>query len=846
MEQENKLNEKKNLRDKNLYKTINFETSSNLASEKNLIAIERTQYEFKDEPVQLVISSDGILETTTEAINILTALKNEKLCILSINGPLSTGKSTLANNIINVNDSGFKVGEKTEGIWLWGKPIKLSNDSNLLILDCQGLNKSDNHNISQKLFILSILLSTCVVYNTKGELTEGIINDFIYFSDLTNKVNVQGENDNKINNIDNLKEYFPELILINDVASKENIQDSVEKNPLSENICKLFENKSYYNRQNYQELIEKVKSEMKYKTIKNHIIDGDSLFGLLQNYIDFINNEEHPVINSALENVLLSKAKNESEFILDEFKNVFNKKLEYPMSITDIYKIFLGLEKKYSDKFFKKVEKYLTHRQTGEYIKKLFTDMEKELDSCLETNKDYYDEWFGLEYKELEEVLSKINLESIEQIKVFILSYTSTLQTCLNKFLNIPNSEFCKNLITILSKIFQEFVFDKLNQFGEKINDIYENYSKECNSNIENLNNNIKKLTDQIDSNKKLLNDKNKEKSEANRSFMELETKIDKLNREIKSKEKEYENNLNIEIQKYQKMETYYTSQIKEKEQSISNLESKIEQLNKDLLGTNNESQNKANELSRENIKLQNEIKRMKSEKSIEGKESPVVYDEQNLNLQTFFKNIQNTFMEFKESVDKLDKENENIFKTKHLDNSTKEIEGKINNCVTDIKSFCEKQIKTMNENYENEIKKIKDEYDELNFELTKKNVDVSEQTKLKEVCEIKLKESVKQINELTEISKSKDNLITTQNEALRMYEDKINDYKKMKEDLELSLAKNIYNFKMKEDEFDSLLMVIEGIVSRKKEKYEHNLNKLSPDIQNTLQALVKQYKFFK
>ena len=78
------------------------------------------------------------------------------------------------------------------------------------------------------------------------------------------------------------------------------------------------------------------------------------------------------------------------------------------------------------------------------------------------------------------------------------------------------------------------------------------------------------------------------------------------------------------------------------------------------------------------------------------------------------------------------------------------------------------------------------------------------------------------------------------------MYEDKINDYKKMKEDLELSLAKNIYNFKMKEDEFDSLLMVIEGIVSRKKEKYEHNLNKLSPEIQNTLQALVKQYKFFK
>ena len=67
-----------------------------------------------------------------------------------------------------------------------------------------------------------------------------------------------------------------------------------------------------------------------------------------------------------------------------------------------------------------------------------------------------------------------------------------------------------------------------------------------------------------------------------------------------------------------------------------------------------------------------------------------------------------------------------------------------------------------------------------------------------------------------------------------------------MREELELSLAKNIYNFKMKEDEFDSLFMVIEGIVSRKKEKFEHNLNKLTPETKNIVETLVKQYRFFK
>ena len=825
--------------EKGLEKVLSLETNSNLASQKSLLSISRTPYEFKDEPIQLVISSEDILETTAEAINILTALKNEKLCILSINGPISTGKSTLANNIIDKTEQGFKVGEKTEGIWIWGKPITLDNGTKLLILDCQGLNKSENDKISNKLFILSILLSTSIIYNTQGELTEDLIKDCINYLDLTEKVKINNTNNNA-----NLNEYFPELIFTNNNLSKEKIQELIEKNTLYGNISNLYENKGYYNTQNYKELIDKIKSEMEYKTIDNNIIDGDSLFGLLQNYIDFLNNGEPPVINSALENVLLSKAKNESDLILDEFKNIFNKKLEYPMSITTIYKIYLELQQKYTTKFCNKVKKYLNPSQTGEYLKKLFTDMEKELDTCLETNKDYYDEWFGMEYKELEEVLSKINLESINKSKLFILTYTSTLQTCINKFLNIPNTDFCKNLLTTLSKIFQNLFFEKLNQFGEKLNNIFENYNKESNVNIENLNNEIKKLNEQLEENKKLLNDKNKEKSESNRSVLELESKIEKLNREIKSKEKEYENNLNIEKQKYQKMETYYSTQIKEKEEKISNLESKIEQLNHDMLGSNKESIMKANELNRENIKLQSQIEQLKRKDS---KEDNNMYDnEQNLSLQTLFKNIQNTFMEFKESVDKLDKGNENIFKTKNLENSTKEIEGKLNISVNEIKKFFETHIKEMTENYEKELKKIKDEYDEINFELTKKNVDINEQTKLKEVCEIKLKESVKQIGELNEISKSKDSLISTQNEALKMYEDKINDYKKMKEDLELSLAKNIYNFKMKEDEFDSLLMVIEGIVSRKKEKYEHNLNKLSPDIQNTLQSLVKQYKFFK
>jgi hypothetical protein len=45
------------------------------------------------------------------------------------------------------------------------------------------------------------------------------------------------------------------------------------------------------------------------------------------------------------------------------------------------------------------------------------------------------------------------------------------------------------------------------------------------------------------------------------------------------------------------------------------------------------------------------------------------------------------------------------------------------------------------------------------------------------------------------------------------MYEEKILEYRKSKEDLEINLNHNIVNYKMKEDELDTLLMVIEGIL---------------------------------
>ena len=276
--------------------------------DKEVFGKPQQEYIFKEEPIQLISISDCMIKLKEEGINLLKALTDQNLSILSLNGPLSSGKSSLANTIINKTSSGFKTGEKTQGIWIWGKPIDLKDGIKLLLLDCQGLNKDESESISNKLFILSVLLSTSIIYNTQGELNDNTINDFFYYTDLSNKIKVHSDNNNKLNNINNLKEYFPELIFINNTLSKENIQDLIEKNPSCGSIVELFEKRVYINSQNIQVLSEKIK-DMKCKSIDKNIIDGDSFLGLIQNYIDFINQGKNPVIYSALENVLLSKAK---------------------------------------------------------------------------------------------------------------------------------------------------------------------------------------------------------------------------------------------------------------------------------------------------------------------------------------------------------------------------------------------------------------------------------------------------------------------------------------------------------------------------------------------------------
>jgi hypothetical protein len=775
---------------------------------------------YKQIPIELIKTNKDSLEITDEALKLLFSLKNEKLFILTINGMSQSGKTTLANKLIS-KEKGFDAKKSTKGIWLWGTPINIKNNIKLLIIDCEGIKDNKINNFA----LLSILFSTHFIYNTKGDLNDNIINK--YFSNM----NIKDLITFNINNKHNL----PEIIFVNDLLKEDEIKNKIKNNKtyINSDIKFFYKNQKYLQTKNIKELINNINND-------NNYLDGEIFFGLIQNIINYINHNEKIDIDSALENNLLYKANNIKENIFEEYKNELYKKIEYPMSFSGIYKIFNEIQTNYINSFSQKTDNLLKPVNLGEYINQINNYMEKEINYIMNKNNEYYENYFLLQFQDFKKNLNvEENLEKIENFHKFISDYCGKFDNCLQKFfslfLNIDNSN--KFFVNILLKLYEDFIVTKFIKVSEDINKKYDEEIYKYKEEISSLKSNINKLNEQINILNSSLEEKNKEKSAINKNFFELESKFDKFNREQKLKIKEYENNINIETQKYKKMENYYVTQLKEKEKIINNLENKIEKINQDMQTLNKENTIKINEFNRENNRLLNEIERIKDIKN--RNKSDFLGGDKNVNIPSLLKNVHKSFLDFKESVDKLIKENDSIQKNKYLEITRQEIENKLNNVLNDAKNFCNLQIKNVSDNYEKIIKKIKNESEELNFEVSKKNFALNEQMLLKETYEKKFNESNKSIDNLKSMVQDKDNLIKTQNNAFKVYEERINDS-------EMKMAENIINLKMKEDEFESLFMVFENIVSKRKDKFEHDLKLLSPEAQRYLKALVKQYKLFK
>lgn len=940
---------------------------------------------YKDQPIQLVtLDSEGSFEITYEGSQFLSSLADKKLSVLSITGPYRSGKSFLANLIMN-QMSGFKTGSTTnactKGIWAWGRPCELSDGTLLIVLDSEGLGsveKDRELNIDLKLFTFCILVSSTIVYNSKHSISEDKIEELANVANLTNRIKLyentketeksreekknqpksnkksdEEEFDSLISNSSELTDCFPKLIwavrdfsldlqgmsaneYLEKALSSSDIENSKGKNE-SRNIIKKnfkdrecitiviptndpkklknleFESREVLRKEFCEaidKLVEKIKNEKRKKIIKGVELDGITLLGLIQNFIDALNNNETPVIMSSLESVLLAKAGKQQQVFYEKFKQLFLttesnvmkdnqltktiEKLELPLSNHELINNYFEISTNIITDFTKSLSPTLTPFQVGNYCTTLLAKCQNDFFTTYEQNLEYLDAWVDIEHSNIAKIINNtiknnfnvkpinsesnsssknldedsysneifdIEIEKPEDLVRFCYLLSGDFQQQFSSKLKLfPEIAFSK-LFMKVNKLIEETVFIRLRNISRSLNNIMISELGNLHDQIDKLKLTTKKQKEQATYDKKLLDEIKKEKNELYKSKLELESKFDSTLRELKNKEREFTNNLNIESQKYSRMENYYLNILKEKNQAILEEEKKVISLNKELSILQKEISTKSFEFKKESSILNYEIEKIKtSQKSTtsynvtsEGqvKNSQVSKGNQEddlsqLQIQSIFKNLQSLYIDFKELIEKSDRERESVFRKKFFELSNKDIEKKTLSLNYEVKMFRDGHLKEIQETYEKKYKDMMIEISDLKLKIDQLELLVSEEKNSNEVLKIKIDGQKKQMEEVKKISESKSSIITNLKDHLSTYEEKAKNWKEEKENFEYKICELASGMRMKDDEMETVVMLLESILSKNKRKFDNHINRIDENITNSIMRLVKDYKIFK
>lgn len=109
-----------------------------------------------------------------------------KIAVVAVAGMYRTGKSYLLNRMLLGRSDGFGVGPTinpcTKGLWMWGRPIvhRTSRDEilNVFIVDSEGMGACEEDSThDSRVFALTMLLSSCFIYNSMGVIDENAISN---------------------------------------------------------------------------------------------------------------------------------------------------------------------------------------------------------------------------------------------------------------------------------------------------------------------------------------------------------------------------------------------------------------------------------------------------------------------------------------------------------------------------------------------------------------------------------------------------------------------------------------------------------------------------------------------
>ena len=266
----------------------------------------------------------------------------------------------------------------SKGLWIWGKPVlgrtATGESLKILVIDSEGIGALDQDSThDSRIFALSILLSSCFLYNSVGSIDESSIENLSLVVNLTKNIQINANSAAEVDTEDFAK-YFPTFIWVvrdftlqlvdaagEEISSKKYLEKALEpqhgfsdqiehKNRIRRLLNSFFPEKECFtlvrpllDEQNLQKLetvdFDQLRPEFveQMMTLRKHILtkikpkqidgkklDGQMFLGLIQSYVNAINNGSVPNIQNAWSYVCESQCRK----ALEESIELYDKQIK--------------------------------------------------------------------------------------------------------------------------------------------------------------------------------------------------------------------------------------------------------------------------------------------------------------------------------------------------------------------------------------------------------------------------------------------------------------------------------------------------------------------------------------
>ena len=758
-----------------------------------------------------------VLELTNQGMDYLNQWNTNLIGIISLIGPKDSDKSSFANIIIG-DKAAFETSKQTEGIYMWGQPIAHQENSDLLVLDTESLYKQSNlHTPYDKhTFILSCLLSSIMIYNTNESLSD-CINKFsnlakeslsclkktegkeltpselplVYFilhniNIDSNSANSQFQNMVKDNPI--FQKYFKnfKVVVLKKAGDflKTNTLNPLSKSKISTGIklddIGALDDQDY--KQKAKLIKDQIMNDLEPKKINNCNLDGKSLYGLIQSFVDSLNKGENIILFNQFNNIIslnLSDVVDQINFNFtsDILKEKMASNTTFEETFLEICKVtFNDCINEQFDKFKSApIVKISPSPSLFNGIKLIFRKCLDLLCENIQTTIDkkakIINDISKLEYK----IPNKLEGHNIEQLLYKLSNF-------INENILTPLFEPNNNKLQNNDKI-EQILKSKLCETIEKISPLIQGQ-------INKLNEDNTKLKEELE---KLKENHRKEMEQKYNEISELKMKTEKQDRLMKEKELENMTLINIEKEKYSQLEEKYNLEINEKNSHIIELTKNSNSLNQ-IVSTGGITQDGNN----------NEMVQLES-------------------LKNEYSYITNIIVKYKMLVTKLINDKDFFFEDILIDKT-----------IGDLRKKYPEIFGLLSE--KESLENMKNYYDKQREILRNENINLKE-TNMSQAEEIndlkeKLDETSKLVDDKITIIESQTSIIKNKETVISGLENS-----NKENDIKNKLEKQAYT-----KEIDNLLKIIDGIFTKERSKFNEAYKNLSKESQERLKAGAQNY----